>query len=121
MQELGFIDAIKQKWESLKDFFKWIFDYLSPIIDKISAPLSSLWEGTKNISSKIGNFFGNGRKSEVTKSKTLNLQGLRKSVARPEVTRNQNNNFTINIQAAKNDNAESLANKVMNRVSDCGR
>lgn len=52
----GFIDIIKQKWESLKSFFKGIFDYLSPIIDKISAPFASLWESAKGISSKIGNF-----------------------------------------------------------------
>ena len=35
-----------------------------------------------------------------------------------EINRTQNNNFTINIQADKKDNAETISQKVMNRVSD---
>ncbi len=35
-----------------------------------------------------------------------------------EINRTQNNNFTINIQADKKDDAEKISQKVMSRVSD---
>ena len=38
--------------------------------------------------------------------------------ANSNVTRNQNNNFSITINAAKNGNPEAIANKVVNRVGD---
>lgn len=38
--------------------------------------------------------------------------------ANSNVTRNQNNNFSITINAAKNDNPETIADKVMNRAGD---
>lgn len=116
LQEFGIIDTIKQKWESLKSFFKGIFDYLSPIIDKLSSPLASLWEGTKSISSKIGNFFGGEKTATPSRMKMPDLKGLK-----PDVTRNQNNSFNITVNASKNDNAETIANKVMNRISDYSR
>lgn len=114
LQELGFIDAIKQKWESLKNFFKGIFDYLSPIIDKITSPLETLWSGAKQGLQRIGSLFGSnlkavGSKMEITKD-------LKPSNS--NITRNQSNNFSITINAAKNDNAEAIANRVVNRVSE---
>lgn len=114
MRELGFIDAIKQKWESLKNFFKGIFDCLLPIVDKITSPLKNLWSGAKQNLQKIGSLFSSdlkavGSKMEITKD-------LKPSNS--NITRNQSNNFSITINAAKNDNAEAIANKVMNRVQD---
>ena len=35
-----------------------------------------------------------------------------------EVNRTQNNNFNITINAAKNDDSESISDKVMNRISN---
>ena len=100
----------------MKNFFRGIFDYLSPIIDKISSPFLLLMEGTKSISSKIGNFFKSKSSERSSRLKTSELEGLK-----TDVTKNQNNNFTINIQAEKNDNPESIANKVSQRVADYSR
>lgn len=112
----GFIDIIKQKWESLKSFFKGIFDYLSPIIDKITSPLAGFWEGAKGISSKIGNFFGGNRSSATPQLKIPELKNLKS-----DINRNQNNNFNITVNALKNDNAESISQKVVSRISDYSR
>lgn len=112
----GFIDIIKQKWESLKSFFKGIFDYLSPIIDKITSPLAGLWKGTKPIFSKIGNFFSGEKPKASSQLQIPNLKNLKS-----DITRNQNNNFNITVNALKNDNAESIPQKVVSRISDYSR
>ena len=105
----GIIDA----WTRVKNFFLQIWGKISPIIDKITKPLSNLWSGAKSGVKKIGDLFS----SKKTTSTQLKIPREIKP-ANSNVTRNQNNNFTINIQTVKNDNPDEIANKVMNRVSD---
>ncbi len=105
----GIIDA----WTRVKNFFLQIWNTISPIIDKITKPLSNLWDGAKSGVQKIWNLY-NPKKNTSTQLKVPREL----KPANSNVTRNQNNNFTINIQAARNDNSEEVADKVMNRVKD---
>ena len=105
----GIIDA----WNRVKNFFLQIWNTISPIIDKITKPLSNLWDGAKSGVQKISNLL-NPQKNTSTQLKIPREL----KPANSNVTRNQNNNFTINIQTDKNDNPDAIANKVMNRVSD---
>ncbi len=134
MKELGVTDQIIASWTQVKNFFiqitneiidAWnrvqnfflqIWNKISPIIDNITKPLSTLWSGAKSGIQKIGGLF-TGSKAP---SSQLKIPRELKP-ANSNVTRNQNNSFSITINAAKNDNAEAIANKVMNRVSDYSR
>lgn len=109
IKQFAFVDDIIKAWERVKTFFKGFFDYLTPLWDKFS----NIFSSDGGIVSKFKNAFGFG---EGKKSPTLNIPKV--SNPQSEMTRNQNNNFAITINAAKNDDSESIANKVMNRVSD---
>ena len=109
IKQFAFVDDIIKAWERVKTFFKGFFDYLTPLWDKFS----NIFSSDGGIVSKFKNTFGFG---EEKKSLTLNIPKV--SNPQSEITRNQNNNFAITINAAKNDDSESIANKVMNRVSD---
>lgn len=113
MKELGITDGIIAAWNRVKNFFLQIWNKISPIIDKITKPLSNLWDGAKSGVQKIRNLL-NPQKNTSTQLKIPREL----KPANSNVTRNQNNNFTINIQTAKNDNPDAIANKVMNRVND---
>ena len=111
--ELGITDGIINAWTRVKNFFLQIWNKISPIIDKITKPLSNLWDGAKSGIQKIGNLFSS------SKSPSPQLKIPREiKPANSNITRNQSNNFSITINANKNDNPEMIANKVMNRVSD---
>ncbi len=111
--ELGITDGIINAWTKVKNFFLQIWNKISPIIDKITKPLSNLWDGAKSSVQKIGNLFSSSKSS----SPQLKIPREIKP-ANSNITRNQSNNFSITINANKNDNPEMIANKVMNRVSD---
>ena len=113
LQELGVLESIRKKWEALKNFFKGIFDSLSPVIEKITAPLSRLWEGAKSIASGIGNFFSREKTAAPSK-----LQAPQFKQLNPDITKNQNNNFNITVNATRADDAESISRKVADRISD---
>ena len=77
-------------------------DVKIPIVEKIKE--SSFWK----------KFSFENKKDNATQKLELPEIEPRHS----EINRTQNNNFTINIQADKKDNAETISQKVMNRVSD---
>ncbi|MBR1734241.1 MAG: phage tail tape measure protein [Alphaproteobacteria bacterium] len=109
IKKFAFVDDIIKAWERVQTFFKGFFDYLTPLWDKFS----NIFSSDGGIVSKFKNAFGFG---EGKKSPALNIPKV--SNPQSEITRNQNNNFAITINVAKNDDSESIANKVMNRVSD---
>lgn len=113
IDKLGIVDHILNAWEKLKDFFKGFFDEIAPLWNKFTMPISNLFDGAKNTISKIGSIFS---KNESQLSAKLKMPELKSTS--PEVTRNQNNSFNITINATKNDDSESITNKVINRVSD---
>ena len=109
--------AITQKiidaWEAVKNFFKKFFDELTPLWNKFTAPISNLFSGAKKIVSKVGSALGfSDSKTETT----LKIPEMKQMA--PEISREQNNNFNITINAAKNDDSETISNKVMNRISN---
>ena len=116
MKEWGVVDGIISAWTRVKDFFMQIWNSVSPIIDKIVKPLSGSWDGAKSGLQKIGSLF-QADKTESTPALKI-PQGMKPANT---VTRNQNNNFSITINANKNDSSEAIANKVMNRVQDYSR
>lgn len=115
MKEWEIVDGIISAWTRVKDFFLKIWNSVSPIIDKIVKPISSLWDGAKSGLQKVGSLF----QSDKTTTSALKIpQGMKPANS---VTRNQHNNFSITINANKNDSSETIANKVMNRVQDYSR
>ena len=111
VKELGFVQYIIDAWNKLKTFFKNLWNDITPSFDSITKPLSNLWDRVKSIMPD----FGNSAKITATPG-NLKLPDVKQMA--PNSTRTQNNNFTINVQAAKNDDAETLSKKVVNRVSE---
>ena len=111
IKELSFVQQIINAWNQLKTFFKNLWDDITPNFEIITKPLSSLWNTVKNIMSEFGS------STKITaRSGNLKLPNITQMA--PNSSRTQNNNFTINVQAAKNDDAETLSKKVVNRVSE---
>lgn len=110
ISDVGICDTFIKTWIKIKSFFINIFD-------SIQKKWSSLVAGFKNVSNfsgiklpKIGNLFASG-----TSKLSEKVSEIRK-ISTP-TTRNQSNNFSITINGAKNEDAESLSQKVMNKVS----
>lgn len=110
IKELGFVDKIISAWNRLKTFFKKLWTEITPNFNAILKPLDGLWNKIKGVM-PVGGLVS-GKSASGTTLKIPDVKSIK-----PQVNRNQNNNFTINIQAAKGDNAESLSQKVMDNVS----
>ena len=113
---LGIVDPVLKAWEKLKSFFKGFFDEITPLWNKFTAPVSNLFNGAKSAVSKVKELFS--KEESLTKAK-LKMPEMKRIT--PETLRNQNNNFNITINAVKNDDSESITNKVINRVSEYGK
>ena len=116
IHELQLTDKIIKAWEKVKRFFSNLIDKLTPAWNKLISPITSLFGKEQSIS-KI-----------LTPSKSLELSSTNNKL--PDISdlktnvsgnRSQHNNFSITINAAKNDDSEAIANKVVNRVSDFGK
>lgn len=131
-------------YEGVSNFFKGIWDWCKGIVEFIGdfldtvGTLGKVFGGVlSNVSSGIKKFvFGEDVKipivEEVKKSSFWDrfkfgsdekasapkLELPKIEPAKPAVSRTQNNNFSINIQASNKDNAETISQKVMNRVSE---
>lgn len=111
---LKYVDAlnvgekVKSGWEKLKDYLKSFFDWIKGPLESFFKPSLEMLDKLKGWLPKIG--------GEKTSSQLKIPTELKP--ANSNVTRNQNNNFSITINANKNDNPEMIANKVVNRVSD---
>ncbi len=101
-------EKIKSGWEKLKEYLKGFFDWIKGPLESFFKPSLEMLDKLKGWLPKIG-----GEKT----SPQLKIPRELKP-ANSNVTRNQNNNFSITINANKNDNPEAIANKVVNRVSD---
>ena len=114
MEQLGVTQYIIDAWNKLKNFFTGLWDNLSTGFDTVVKPLSSLWD-------KFKGTFGFETKTEIAAAKgDLKLPDV-KNLAPVHSPKTQNNNFTITINGAKNDDAESLSKKVMDKVSTFGK
>ena len=112
---IGIVDPILKAWEKVKNFFSSFFNEITPLWKKFSTPISNLFDGAKSAVSKI---------KGLLKDKSLpdaKLKMPKITSAPSEISRSQHNNFSITINAAKNDDSEAIANKVVNRVSDFGK
>ncbi len=110
---LGIVDPVLKAWEKLKSFFKGFFDEITPLWNKFTAPVSNLFNGVKSAVSRIKGLFS---KEESLPKAKLKMPEMKQMPS--ETLRNQNNNFNITINAVKNDDSESITNKVINRVSE---
>ena len=110
---LGIVDPVLKAWEKLKSFFKGFFDKITPLWNKFTAPVSNLFNGVKSAVSRIKGLFS---KEESLPKAKLKMPEMKQMPS--ETLRNQNNNFNITINAVKNDDSESITNKVINRVSE---
>ena len=110
---LGIVDPVLKAWGKLKSFFKGCFDEITPLWNKFTTPVSNLFNGVKSAVSRIKGLFS---KEESLPKAKLKMPEMKQMPS--ETLRNQNNNFNITINAVKNDDSESITNKVMNRVSE---
>lgn len=110
INQLGFVQKIVEAWKKVEEFFLQLWKDITPSVDKIIAPFTNLWGKIKGGMPNIGGLISG--KTEPT----LKLPNTKELT--PNMARNQNNNFSITINANKNDNSETIANKVMNRVQD---
>lgn len=111
IKELGFVDKIISAWNRLKSFFAKLWTEITPNFNAILKPIDGLWSKIKGLMPNVGGLVS-GKSTSTAILKIPDVKSMK-----PQVNRNQNNNFTINIQAAKGDNAESLSQKVMDKVS----
>lgn len=105
----GVVEKIKEQWNGLKNFFLDLWRQVTPNFSEWFSPLGDVWN-------RIKSFVPGFEASKAENSSKLKLSNL--EAPRINSGRKQNNNFAITINGTKNDDAESLANKVMNRVSD---
>lgn len=113
INSLGIVDPILNAWEKVKSFFNSFFNEITPLWNKFTAPISNLFNGAKSAVSKVKELFSKDDSLPDAKLKMPEIKSVPS-----EITRNQSNNFNITINAVKNDDSESITNKVMNRVSD---
>lgn len=111
MGKADVVKKIKEIWSKLGDFFMKLWDDVSPHFDEWLKPVTELWNKGKSwASGVIDGVFGGAEPS-------LQLPDT-KQLSTASGARNQNNNFEITINANKGDNAESIAGKVMDKISN---
>jgi phage-related tail protein len=118
MDSIGITDFIISSWTRVQTFLSSIWDSVSVQFDSIQKKWNSLVSGFKNVFNfsgiklpKIGNLF------ESDSSKLSEKVSEIRKTSSQAISKNQNNNFSITINGAKNDDAESLSQKVMSKVS----
>ena len=96
----------------MKDFSKNLWSDVSSVVFDFLKPVTNLWDKCTSNAPNTTELIP--AKNENTKAiKLPDLKHLK-----TDVVRNQSNNFNITINAVKNDDPESITDKVMNRVSD---
>ena len=118
IDSIGVTDFIISSWTRVQTFLSSIWDSVSVQFDSIQKKWNSLVSGFKNVFNfsgiklpKIGNLFASGSSKLSEK-----VSEIRKTSSQA-ISKNQNNSFNIIINGAKNDDAESLSQKVMSKVS----
>ncbi|MBR1734566.1 MAG: phage tail tape measure protein [Alphaproteobacteria bacterium] len=130
-------NGVASFFEKIWNWCKGIGNFIGGFLDTVGT-LGKVFGGVlKNVSSGIKKFvFGEDVKipivEEIKESpfwKKLSSDNKKENATKKlelpkiepmhsEINRTQNNNFNITINATKNDDSESITNKVMNRVSD---
>ena len=118
IDSIGVTDFIISSWSRVQTFLSSIWDSVAVHFDSIQEKWNSLVSGFKNVFNfagiklpKIGNLFKSGSSKLSEK-----VSEIRKTSSQA-INKNQNNNFSITINGSKNDDAESLSQKVMRKVS----
>lgn len=118
MDSIGVTDFIIAAWTRVQTFLSSIWNSVAVHFNSIQKKWNSLVSGFKNVFNfsgiklpKIGNLFASGSSKLSEK-----VSEIRKTSSQA-ISKNQNNNFNIIINGAKNDDAESLSQKVMSKVS----
>ncbi|MBR1733836.1 MAG: hypothetical protein IJ730_00040 [Alphaproteobacteria bacterium] len=130
-------DGVANFFEKIWNWCKGIGDFIGGFLDTVGTLGKVFGSVLKNVSSGIKKFVlsedvkipvlekikessflkkfsSDNKKDNATKK--LELPKI--EPMHSEINRTQNNNFNITINSAKNDDSESITNKVMNRVSD---
>ena len=133
----GLYNGVANLFEKIWSWCKTIGNFIGDFLDAVGT-LGKVFGGVlKNVSSGIKKFvFGEDVKIPIVEEikdssfwKKFSSDNKENNVTKklelpkienmhPDISRTQNNNFTINIQTDKKDNAETISQKVMNRVSE---
>jgi phage-related protein len=113
MKSLNIADKIMASWQKLKKFFTGIWDEIAPKWDKFTAPLSKIWDGAKSSVSSVGSLFKTDEAKPSIASKLPPLSGAK---AAP-VTKNQNVNVAVNVNASKISDPREVAKQVSKEMS----
>jgi hypothetical protein len=108
IQELDVVKKIIASWQELKTFFTTIWDDITPKWDKFTGLFSKLWGNVKSEVPEVGNLFAPDATKPSITSKLPPLSGAK---AAP-VTKNQNVNVAVNVNASKISDPREVAKQV---------
>jgi uncharacterized protein involved in tellurium resistance len=97
----------------LKNFFTGIFDGNSSALDKIASPLSKIWDGAKSMIPSVGNLLKSDNSGQSLSSKLPSIKNEQAAI-----TKNQNNSFTINVNASKISDPREIAKQVSKEMKN---
>lgn len=105
LDKFGITDKIMASWTKLKEFFSGIWKSILPQLERFSNLTSKIWNSAKSPFSAIGNLF-----SANDNKQSLKLPPI-KSGNSP-VTKNQNTNVVVNVNASKITDSKEVAKQV---------
>jgi phage-related protein len=108
IQKLDVAQKIMASWQKLKAFFTGIWDDVAPKWDAFTNPLSKLWSNVKSSVPSIGKLFTPDESKPSIASKLPPLSGVK---AAP-ITKNQNVNVAVNVNASKISDPQEVAKQV---------
>lgn len=114
LDSYGITDKIMASWMNLKEFFAGIWSSILPQLEKFSNLTSKIWNSAKSPFSAIGNLFSsNDNKASLTSK----LPSIRSANAAP-ITKNQNTNVVVNVNASKITDSKEVAKQVSREMKN---
>jgi TP901 family phage tail tape measure protein len=116
IEQLGITQQIMEAWEALKKYFQNFFEAFKPIWENLIAPIENLFGGENSITTKIKSIITSPKNDNSLKK---NVDEIKKN--EPKVNKTQNNNFSITINSAANEDSKGLADRVVNKIVNIGK
>jgi hypothetical protein len=114
IKSLNIADKIIASWQKLKTFFTGIWDDIAPKWDKFTTPLAKIWDGARSSVSSVGSLF---ETNEAKPSITSKLPPINSAKTAP-ITKNQNVNVVVNVNASKISDTREVAKQVSKEMKD---
>lgn len=116
IEQLGITQQIMEAWENLKKYFQNFFEAFKPMWENLIAPIKNLFSGENSITTKIKSIIESPKSSSSLRK---DVNEIKKN--EPKVNKTQNNNFSITINSAANEDSKGLADRVVNKIVNIGK